>query len=74
MCLSDDDEGGGAVGQEDSTARSFGDDTSTFRFATDVKNRGSLVTVRYDELFRDHTDREHLISKMEDALTESRYV
>jgi hypothetical protein len=76
MCLSDDDADGRAVGQKTHSGEPVvqEDDANSFTFALDVKSRDVLVTVRRDELFRGHADRERLIGKVGDALISSKYV
>ncbi|KAI4668570.1 uncharacterized protein J4E78_002397 [Alternaria triticimaculans] len=76
LCLSDDDEEAGAVEEnihdgEYETER-VEEDPEIFTFASNVKSTGGVITLRRDELFRGHADREHLIGKMESALIESR--
>ncbi|USP73289.1 uncharacterized protein yc1106_00563 [Curvularia clavata] len=44
----------------------------TLTFAPDPKRNKSVVTVRCNELFRGHVDRDHLIGKMEGALIASK--
>lgn len=78
LCLSDDDQEAGAVGEkihdgEYETER-MEEDPEIFTFASNVKSAGGVITLRRDELFRGHADREHLIGKIESALFESRYV
>ena len=50
------------------------EDPEIFTIASSVKSAGDVITLRRDELFRGHADREHLIGKIESALFESRYV
>ncbi|KAI4930505.1 uncharacterized protein J4E92_004337 [Alternaria infectoria] len=76
LCLSDDDEEAGTVEEkiqdgEHETER-MEEDSEIFTFASNVKSAGGVITLRRDELFRDHADREYLIGKMESALIESR--
>ena len=78
LCLSDDDEESSVVEEKihdgGYETERMEEDPEIFTFASSVKSAGDVITLRRDELFRGHADREHLIGKMESALIESRYV
>lgn len=78
LCLSDNDEEARAVEQRidsgEQKAQRLEEGAGVFIFASNIDSKGGFITLRRDDLFRDHADRERLIGKMESALIESKYV
>ena len=58
----------------DSKTQSLSSDKETITFPSCSSDKNGSVTVRHDDLFRDHMHRERLIGKMEGILIASRYV
>ncbi|KAH6873122.1 hypothetical protein BKA58DRAFT_161038 [Alternaria rosae] len=76
LCLSDNDEEAGAVEQRidsgEQKARKLEEGAGVFIFASNIDSKGGFITLRRDDLFRDHANRERLIGKMESVLIESK--